>query len=353
MESSSTPHRTCHCTPRAAQPARPHSPLGDRGARTVPRLAILPARRMAQLAVLASLATCLHYVEGFFPPMPVPGARLGLANLVATVALYTLGPADAVAVAALRSLLGSLLAGKFLGLGFAMSLAGATSSALVMGLVRALLRTSPVTTSTVGGLVHNLTQVLVACLVIGVGILPYVPSLVVLGLLAGWITGNLARPAITALTRSTAVAPTCPRRATGAPARGSTGVPPGRTVRPHPAWKWVTACAVLLALGLAWGAQYVAAGDQRDLVVELYNQEVARIPLIRDAPPRYLQVELPGAGGYHATIEVRGGRARILPIPEEFCPRGICSHTGWIERPGQAAICLPNRLVIRVVERPR
>lgn len=297
-------------------------------------------RHLAQLALLVSLATCLHYVEGFFPPVPVPGARLGLANLVTTVALCVLGPRDAVAVAAMRALLGSLLGGRFLGLGFAMSLAGATVSALAMGAARAYLRAAPVPASTAGGLVHNLTQAAVAYLVIGVGILPYLPHLVVLGLLAGWITGHLARPIIAAVS----VSPAMQR-----PARPPAAMAHRRRV----GWRGALAAALLLALGAAWVAGFALAGDHRDLVVELRNREVARIPLDRDAPPRYLEVELPGTGGYRATIEVRSGRARILPIPERYCPRGICSHTGWIERPGQAAICLPNRLVIRVVDRSR
>lgn len=308
--------------------------------------------QMVQVALLVSLATCLHYLEGFLPPVPVPGARLGLANLVTTVTLYALGRLPALAVAALRSLLGSLLGGKFLGLGFAMSLAGATVSALAMGLLGRCRSTSPVLASTVGGLVHNLTQVTIAYLVIGAGILPYLPHLVTLGLLAGWITGHLARPIIVALTSPTVGRTTLAGADAGRRAHvARTGQPP--TLARAGSWRLVAAGALLLAVGAAWVAGYALAGDHRDLVVELGNQEVARIPLDRDAPPRYLQVELPGAGGYRATIEIRAGAARILPIPERFCPRGICSHTGWVSRPGQAAICLPNRLVIRVVDRPR
>lgn len=320
--------------------------------------------RLALPAVLVSLAACLHALEGLLPPLPVPGARLGLANLVTTVTLYALGPAHALAVAAGRSLLGSLLSGKFLGLGFAMSLAGATVSALAMAVARAFLGARPVPTSTAGGLVHNLTQAGVAYLAIGPGILPYLPGLVVLGLLAGWVTGRLAHPVIAALALVPGAAaakgpPPAPvRGAPAAEAAAPVPAPPscpgaGR-VRKHPAYlRAALAALCLLALVGAWAAGAVLAGDRRDLVVELGNREVARVPLDLHAPHRYLEVELPGTGGYRATIEVVSGRARILPIPEEYCPRGICAHTGWIERPGQAAICLPNRLVIRVVERPR
>lgn len=39
----------------------------------------------------------------------------------------------------------------------------------------------------------------------------------------------------------------------------------------------------------------------------------------------------------------------MLPISKELCPQGICSHVGWIEHPGDAIVCLPNRLVLTIV----
>ncbi len=49
-----------------------------------------------------------------------------------------------------------------------------------------------------------------------------------------------------------------------------------------------------------------------------------------------------------AQLEVKKGAIRLLPMPESICPRKICSHTGWIRRPGETIICVPNRLVIRL-----
>lgn len=298
------------------------------------------ARRMVRLALLASLGACLHWLEGFFPPLPVPGARLGLANLVTLVALFAGGPLEAVVTAALRSLLGSLLGGKFLGLGFAMSLTGAVLSAVVMSACAALSRLRQIApVSMVGGVIHNLAQASVAYAAIGVGIIPYLPPLVALGLLAGWVTGNLARPVVAALGPAGILRP-FPLAA---------GWPRLRLSARSSAKRWV-AIAALTVLVSFLAVPYVTAGhDQRVLVVELRSREIARLPLERGAPPRFLRVELPGTGA-QATIEVAGGRAHILPLPGDICPRGICSHTGWIEKPGQAAICLPNRLVIRVVE---
>jgi len=321
-----------------------------------PRLLIT---RLAHLALLASLGASLSWVEGFFPPLPVPGARLGLANLATLAALFTGGTGDALAVAALRSTLASLLGGKFLGIGFAMSFSAAVVSALAMSLsvaaVGALAANLSVTAagaigrpvillvSMVGGLLHNLTQLGVAYTVVGVGVLPYLLPLILLGLLAGAATGSIVQPilsALSALSGHSYVAPPAYRLPAPRPS-------PCLSARK----RVLLAAGVLLALSLmVWAGTYVAAGEQQHLlVVELNGQEVARAPLRPGTPARYLQVELPGTGGYHATVEIRGDRARILPIPETFCPRGICSHTGWIKNPGQAAICLPNRLVIRVV----
>jgi hypothetical protein len=49
-----------------------------------------------------------------------------------------------------------------------------------------------------------------------------------------------------------------------------------------------------------------------------------------------------------AEIEINNGEIRMLPMPVELCPRGICSARGWIKRPGTAIICLPNRLVVQI-----
>ncbi len=47
-----------------------------------------------------------------------------------------------------------------------------------------------------------------------------------------------------------------------------------------------------------------------------------------------------------ATIEISGGKVRMLPLDEELCPRGICSHTGWISSNYQSIVCVPNRIII-------
>lgn len=49
-----------------------------------------------------------------------------------------------------------------------------------------------------------------------------------------------------------------------------------------------------------------------------------------------------------AQLEIQQGRVRMLEMPEEICPRKVCSHTGWIGRSGETIICVPNHLVVRL-----
>jgi hypothetical protein len=52
-----------------------------------------------------------------------------------------------------------------------------------------------------------------------------------------------------------------------------------------------------------------------------------------------------------AKLEFKGGAVRLLEMPGRICPRKICSHTGWIRRPGESIICVPNQLVIRLKQK--
>lgn len=92
-------------------------------------------------AVLAALALALSYLESFFPPLlPLPGVKLGLANIVTVYALYALGASSALAILVVRCLLGSLFAGNASALLF--SLLGGLAAMLVMIALHALPRLS-------------------------------------------------------------------------------------------------------------------------------------------------------------------------------------------------------------------
>lgn len=152
-------------------------------------------RKMTHIALLVALALAFHALEAALPlPGVVPGARLGLANIITLLALLLYGFRAAMFVAVVRSLLGSFFLGNFLGLGFYLSLSGAVFSTLAMTLAlwgwrRGLI--SLIAVSIIGAVVHNTAQVAAASLLIGnLNLLRlYLPLLLVLAVPAGFFTG--------------------------------------------------------------------------------------------------------------------------------------------------------------------
>lgn len=75
----------------------------------------LTTKQLTLCAVLTGLALALSYLENFFPlslAIPIPGIKLGLANIVTVFALYALGPAQALLILTGRCLLGAVFAGN-------------------------------------------------------------------------------------------------------------------------------------------------------------------------------------------------------------------------------------------------
>ena len=96
----------------------------------------IKTRELTLCAVLAALALALSYMESFFPLaliVPLPGVKLGLANIVTLYALYALGFPSALAILLVRCTLGALFAGNASALLF--SLLGGLSALLVMALL--------------------------------------------------------------------------------------------------------------------------------------------------------------------------------------------------------------------------
>jgi heptaprenyl diphosphate synthase len=123
-------------------------------------------RRLVFLAVLVALAVALHVLEGLLPnPVPVPGAKLGLANIITLVTLVMFGWKESLVVVVLRVIIGSLFGGSFLGLGFLLSLSGAVFSLLIMCFFMWFVGSlSLIGISVAGATAHNLAQVTVAAI---------------------------------------------------------------------------------------------------------------------------------------------------------------------------------------------
>ena len=154
----------------------------------------LTTRQLTLCAVLTALALGLSYMENFIPLgllIPLPGIKLGLANIVTIFALYALGPAQALLILIARCTLGAVFAGNLNALLF--SLMGGLSAMLVMIGLSRLRRLSIYGVSMGGAAAHNCGQVAAAMVTLGnAAPLAYLPVLLAVSLLSGTLTGYLS-----------------------------------------------------------------------------------------------------------------------------------------------------------------
>lgn len=151
-------------------------------------------RIAARIAILTALSLILFLLEGLLPlPLPVPGAKLGLAAVVTLVALYMLPrTCDAFLVLLLRILLAAAFGGGIAPMLY--SLAGGAASFAAMALLKARTSFSVVGISAVGGFLHNMGQLGVAAAVMQTDALwIYAPVLGIAGILTGLAVGLLTK----------------------------------------------------------------------------------------------------------------------------------------------------------------
>ena len=151
-------------------------------------------KQLAQCALLISLALVLSYMERFFPVqmlIPLPGIKLGLANIVTLVALQCLGSRSAFIILVLRCILGAVFGGGVTGLMF--SLTGGVLSVLVMILAEKCPGFSIYGVSILGAAAHNIGQICAAMVLMRtVYIAAYLPWLLAVSLVTGFATGAMA-----------------------------------------------------------------------------------------------------------------------------------------------------------------
>ena len=161
----------------------------------------LTTKQLTLCAVLTAMALALSYLENFFPlslAIPVPGIKLGLANIVTVFALYALGPAQAMMILVARSFLGAVFAGNMNALIF--SALGGVTAMLVMILLSRFGKLSIYGVSIGGAAAHNCGQVAAAILTLGNSApLYYLPILLGVSLFTGTLTGVIAASLFRAL----------------------------------------------------------------------------------------------------------------------------------------------------------
>ena len=142
--------------------------------------------------MFTALSMIFSYVEVLIPiNLGIPGMKLGLANLVVVVTLYTMGAPMAFAVSMIRIVLVSASFGSLSAMLY--SLAGGLLSFAGMILLKKMPNFSMVGVSVAGGLLHNMGQLIVAMAVVeNIHLVSYLPPLMIAGTVTGMLIGIIS-----------------------------------------------------------------------------------------------------------------------------------------------------------------
>ena len=158
-------------------------------------------KKLTLCALLIALALALSYTERFIPlqmVVPLPGVKLGLANIVTLIALYLMGSKYAFAVLIPRCILGAVFGGGITGLMF--SLTGGLLAMLTMIFARKVSAFSVYGVSILGAAAHNIGQILAAMVLMNsLYIGAYLPYLLIVALFTGFATGAACAGVLRAL----------------------------------------------------------------------------------------------------------------------------------------------------------
>ena len=152
------------------------------------------AKRITTMGLLTAVALIIFVIEAQIPPLvPVPGVKLGLANIITVYAMFALSPRDTFMILMVRILLGSVFAGSLMSMLF--SLGGGICCFLVMLFLRRILSPDQIwICSVIGAMAHGIGQMAVTVAVYRTGqLLIYLPVLMLSGMIAGAFTGMCAQ----------------------------------------------------------------------------------------------------------------------------------------------------------------
>jgi heptaprenyl diphosphate synthase len=152
-------------------------------------------KRIILLALFTAIATAIQLYENLLYPVSFP-FRIGIANIIILLVIDLFGPGEAIMVAASKSVIASLLAGKLFSVPFFLGLSGGIFSAVIMGLLyNRFSELSIVGVSIIGALSHNLVQLFViySFFINNPGIFSLTPWMLLTALVAGLVIGVIAK----------------------------------------------------------------------------------------------------------------------------------------------------------------
>ena len=154
----------------------------------------MKTRKMTQMALLSAIALTIFMVEAQIPALvPIPGVKLGLANIVTVFAVFAMGPKEASAILFVRIFLGAVFAGNFSTIFY--SAAGGALAILVTILLRKILTEKQLWVAGImGAIAHSIGQMAMAVAITQtVGLVSYLPLMIVCSIITGLFTGLCAQ----------------------------------------------------------------------------------------------------------------------------------------------------------------
>lgn len=152
-------------------------------------------KELTRMALLTAIALTIFMLEAQIPPVvPLPGVKLGLANIVTVYAVFVLGPGKAANILACRIFLGAVFAGNFSTIFY--SAAGGACAILVTIALRKVLTVRQIwVAGCMGAMAHSVGQVIMAAWISGTPsiVIFYLPVMIVISIITGLFTGLCAQ----------------------------------------------------------------------------------------------------------------------------------------------------------------
>ena len=154
----------------------------------------MKTKKLTLLALLAAIALTIFMVEAQIPALvPIPGVKLGLANIVTVFTVFTLGAREGTAVLFVRIFLGAVFAGNFSTI-FYSAAGGACAIGVTIALKKILTEKQLWVAGCLGAIAHSVGQMAVAIVMTGTpSIAVYLPVMIAISIVTGLFTGLCAQ----------------------------------------------------------------------------------------------------------------------------------------------------------------
>ena len=154
----------------------------------------IKTRKITTLGLLTAIALTIFMVEAQIPSVvPLPGVKLGLANIVTVFTVFAMNPKDGILVLAARIFLGAVFAGNFSTIFY--SAAGGVCAILTTILLRKILKKNQLwVAGCLGAIAHSVGQMAMAMLLLGTpSVIVYLPVMIIISIITGLFTGLCAQ----------------------------------------------------------------------------------------------------------------------------------------------------------------